>query len=174
MRLPPDLELFATQIAWASALSSILIGIWRVYAHYLYHAIVELYPAIYLHERALVPRELCTLKPPQDVTALDLGTAQGAIKYIKVRDKDFGSGGHGMFDLIAGIVIVAFGMISIGVGLFTKVITLLWPGRPHSIGYLLGANILGLASVIASYFIWRNCEHSWPIPDDGRSTSDAT
>ena len=172
MRLPPDLELFATQIAWASALSSILIAIWRVYAHQLYHGIVKLYPTIYLHERALVPPELCALKPPQDVKALDLSTAQGAIKYIKVRDKDFGSGGHGMFDLIAGIVIVAFGMISIGVGLFKNVITLLSPGRLHLIGYLLGANILGLALVIASYFMWRNCEHSWPIPDDGQSTGD--
>ena len=66
----PDPALFSTQIAWASALSSLLLGGWRFYARNIDDAIINLYPAIYLCERALLPAEACTLTPPSGVTSI--------------------------------------------------------------------------------------------------------
>lgn len=144
-----DSELFAIQLAWAGALSSLLVGLWRLYAHYLYNHIVRLYPTIYLHESAIVPHELCTIHPPKgrDIKPLAMGKARGNVKYITVHHKDFDGGGHGGFDLIAGAVIVVFGVASMWTALSMDVITVSLFTRPHMIGYLLLGNCVGLVLV---------------------------
>jgi len=102
-------EMFSIQIAWASALSSVLLGLWRFYARYLDDAIIHMYPAIYICESSLIHEKLRTIKPPKNIRPLSSCIDYKNIGWINVYNRDFGSRGHQVFDFIAGILVVAFG-----------------------------------------------------------------
>lgn len=66
-----DYELFAIQIGWAGAVSSIFLGIWRLYVRYVDGSITRLYPAIYWCELTLnIPKELSSIRPPKCIELL--------------------------------------------------------------------------------------------------------
>ena len=65
-----DWALFATETAWAGALSSIVIGVWRIYERQLHAAVIRLYPVIYLCERLALPAEVCMIHPPDKAKEL--------------------------------------------------------------------------------------------------------
>jgi hypothetical protein len=102
--------LFVIQVAWTGALSSVLLGLWRLWAHHIDTAIVRLYPAIYLSERFLPPGEVCTIRPPNGTVPLSHDEINRGVEYQRVQNKDFGGRGHRMFDGIAASVIIAFAL----------------------------------------------------------------
>ena len=119
---------------------------------------------MYLCERALVPGEICTLKPPTGVELVSKDDLGRELAWRKVRNRDFGGRGHSVLDWIAGLLIVAFGAVSVFTPLRLKVITITWLGIPHVVGWLLIGNTIGLALVIGGWIWWRNRERDWPIP----------
>jgi hypothetical protein len=160
--------LFSTQIAWASAMSSVLIGLWRFYVRFLDSSIIRLYPAIYMCERALLPEEICTIKPPTKVQSLSKNdVASENLAWVSVRNNDFEGRGHHIIDWIAGIFIVIFSVISIYVAYTKEVVTIVWFGTPHLIGWLLLGNIIGLLLIVIGWLLWRNKKVNWPIPNKG-------
>ena len=160
----PDHALFATQIAWASALSSLLLGFWRLYARHLDDSIISLYPVMYLCERALLPGEICTLKPPSGAELLSKADLGRGLAWVRVRNRDFGGRGHSVLDWIAGLLIVAFGAISVLTASWLRVITIAWLGLPHLVGWFLIGNAIGFTLVIGGWAWWRSRERDWPIP----------
>lgn len=155
----------ATQVGWAGALASLLIGLWRYYAHFLDHGIVRLYPALYLSERAILPPQVCLLNPPQNVPPLTLEDIERGIRFQDVREKDFGSRGHIAVDTISAALIVLFGTASAMLGDAAQTVTITFGGTPHVIGYLLLCNLIGLVLVVVSHFRWQNAKHQWPVPN---------
>lgn len=169
---PDDWQRVAIQVAWAGALSSILIGLWRFYAHYLDHAIIRLYPALYLCERVLLPIEVCTLIPPSGVQPISKTDIDAGVNYQDVHDKDFGGRGHPFIDCVGGITVVLFGFATAWLGTSSGLITFAWFGMPHLLGWLLVGNGIGLVFISVGYVRWRNCKHKWPVPKAPQSGED--
>ncbi len=168
----PDHELFATQIAWASALSSLLLGFWRLYARNIDDSIVSLYPVMYLCERAIVPSEACTFNPPAGKQTLSQNDLSHGLAWVKVRNRDFGGRGHSVLDWIAAVLIAGFAAINVFTGSQLRVIRIMWFGIPHLIGWLLLGNVVGLALVLWGWLWWRNRERNWPIPESRPANQD--
>jgi hypothetical protein len=162
----PSPEMFSTEVAWASSISSILIGLWRLYVRFLDGAIIQLYPAIYICERALIPEEICTMKSPNKIKSISRVKNYENLDWVTVCYKDFGGRGHHLIDSIAFFFVVLFGMISIIVAYKQKVITIDWFGSPHLIGWLLIGNLIGLLLILVSWLQWRKRQVKWPIPKD--------
>jgi len=169
----PDWKRVAIQVAWAGALSSIIIGLWRFYAHYLDHAIIGLYPALYLCERALLPTEVCTLKQPANVTQITKKNIIDGLDYTEVKDKDFGGRGHPFIDGISIFAIILFGFASVKLGLSSGLITFTGTSGVHTLGWLLGANFFGLCFIIGGYLWWRWRKHLWPVPKKETKSNDS-
>lgn len=160
-----SLVLFPTQIAWASALSSVLIGVWRFYVRFLDSSIIRLYPAIYMYELSLLPQEICTRKPPTKVQPLSKDNiTYDKLDWVTVYNKNFGGRGHHIIDWIAVFFILIFGVISVGVAYTKEVITIGRFGSLHLIAFLLLGNIIGLSLIIIGWLRWKNREVKWPIP----------
>lgn len=151
----------ATGVALASALSSLLIGVWRLYSRILDNAIVAMYPMLYLCERVLVPGPACTFPTPKGIPPLTQEQAAGKLDWTtRVRTVDFGHRLHRGTDVIAWIVIGAFLVLSIHVGLqegrFARV--------DATYVSLLCLTLAGAALVLVSWVIWRCKVHAWPTP----------
>lgn len=165
-----DWELFAIQAAWAGALSSLLIGFWRYYAHFLDYGIVRLYPTLYICERALLPAQVCTLDPPnpdprKPLDVITRSDIAGAIDYREVHVKDFRGRGHGVIDAIGGACVVLFGVASVWLGVRSGRVTLLGTGTLHIIGWLLlFGNGMGLVLLVRGSLKFRNRPILWPVP----------
>lgn len=162
-------KMFATQIAWAGSLSSLLIGLWQFYVRSLDSSIIQLYPAIYICERSLIPKEACSIKIrklSKKVKTLSKKNISDGVEWVTVHNKDFGGRGHRFLDWLAITFILAFGCISIGVAYHYKVITIVWLGTPDWIGLLLLGNFIGLIFIISGWLRWRNGRLKWPIPKD--------
>lgn len=157
-------ELFATQIAWASMLSSLFLGLWRLYMRYLDGATIRLYPVLYRCERELIPEEICTIKPPNKVQSISKDDVSDTFDWITVHYKDFGGRGHGVLDCFACVLIIAFGFITVIVAKNLNVIEFRMCGDLHTVTYLLSGNIIGLVLVLIGWLLWRNKEVKWPIP----------
>lgn len=168
----PNPELFATQIGWAGAVSSFLLGVWRLHARNLDDSIIRLYPVSYLLESAVIPENIRTIKPPKGVQTLSKGQASGELSWAKVRNRDFRGRGHHFLDLIASLLIIAFGVTSVKTASSLGVTTITWP--PDRIGWLLLGNIIGLVLVLGACLWWRNRQLDWPIPKEGRNENTGT
>jgi hypothetical protein len=163
---PPDNRLFATQVAWAGALSSLLIGLWRYSSRVLDNDIVRTYPAIYLSERLLLPQEICTISPPKGVQPLSFTAITNGIEYRKVQNKDFGGRGHAGVDWIGVVLIVVFTVVSMLVAPSVGAIALSCDLR-EPVVFLLVANLVGLAFIAWGYLSWKGKSHDWPVPKTG-------
>ena len=157
-------EMFSVQLAWASGLSSIFLGLWRLYARSLDASIIRLYPAIYLCELEIIPNEISSIKPPKNVTPLTKDLISQDIDWKKVRNKDFGGRCHNVIDCIVVIFIFAFSVISVLVASNLAIIDFALGGRPHLVGGLLIGNAVGLSLVLIRWLQWRKKEVMWPIP----------
>lgn len=160
-----DFELFATQVAWASALSSILLGFWRLYAHYLDDNIMKLYAVMYVCERTLLPPRLGTLSPPKALPALEREHLNAPLLWQEVHNSDFGGRAHGVLDWIAGGFVALFGAISLATALHLRVIRITL-GAPHLIGWLLLGNIFGACLIWFAWRWWSRQKKAWPIPPE--------
>jgi hypothetical protein len=160
----------AMEVGWAGSLTSILIGCWRYYAHFLDHAIVRQYPAMYLSERAILPPEVCTLRPPEGVSPITEKDIELGVAFEDVYEKAFGSRGHVALDFIAGGIVNLCAVASVLLGRASHTVTVAIGAKPHVIGYLLIGNLLGLVLVVAGHFRWRNAKHKWPVPTKPAST----
>lgn len=162
-------KMFATQIALAGSLSSVLIGLWRFYVRSLDSSIIQLYPAIYICERSLIPKEACTIKIrklSKKVKQLSKENISDGLEWITVYNKDFGRRDHCFLDCLAITFILGFGCISVGIAYHYKVITIVWLGTPDWIGLLLFGNFIGLIFIIFGWLRWRDGKVEWPIPKD--------
>lgn len=157
-------KLFAIQLAWASGLSSIFLGLWRLYARFLDAAIIQLYPAIYLCEVEILPEEICSIKNPKNITRLTKELILKGIKWIVVRNKDFGGRGHGVIDWIVVIIILLFVFANLATGFGLDVIEINSQGTRHLVTYLLFFNVVGILLVLIGWLKWRNKKVKWPIP----------
>jgi hypothetical protein len=157
-------KVFAIQLAWAGGLSSILLGLWRIYARFLDSAIIKLYPAMYLCEREIIPKEISIFKPPGKEPFLANNFVLQNVIWKDVRNKDFGSRGHQFVDWIAVILIVLFSVISLFSAYNFGIISFALRGRLHLVGWLLIGNVVGLLLVAIGWLQWRNKEVKWPIP----------
>jgi hypothetical protein len=162
---PNTWDMFSTRIAWASALSSVLIGLWRFYVRSLDSSIIQLYPAIYMCERMLLPEEICTIKPPTKVQSLSKNdVASENLGWVTVCNKDFEGRGHNVIDWLAVILIIIFGVISIVVAYSQEVIKIGGSGTLHPIRLLLFGNIIGLLLILFGWLLWKGKKINWPIP----------
>jgi hypothetical protein len=159
-----DHKLFAIQLACASGLSSIFLGLWRFYARVLDTSIISLYPAIYLCELEIIPNEISSIKPPNDVTRLTKGDISKGIDWKEVRNKDFGGRGHTVIDWIVVIFISVFSAISVSVAYKLGIVGLALGGWPHLIGWLLSGNIVGVFLVLGGWWRWKKKVVMWPVP----------
>lgn len=162
-------QLFYIQIAWAGGLSSILLGLWRFYERVLDAEIVRLYPAIYLCEVEILPKELSSINPlPKNITRLTKDDLKD-IEWIEVQNKDFTGRGHGWLDWLAVILIflLSSGNVLIGWGLNVTVFK--WWGTPHKVTYLLICNVVGIVFVLVGWWWWRNKKVKWPVPGTNKT-----
>jgi len=160
----PDGRLFATQVAWAGALSSLVIGLWRYWSRRVDNDLVRLYPAIYLSERLLLPPEVCTISPPTKTAPLTSTMIAGGIEYRPFPNKDFGGRGHGCLDWTGTVLIFLFAVSSVLVAASLGVITLPCVDPREPATFLLLGNLAGLALVAWGYFSWKEKTHDWPVP----------
>lgn len=158
-------ELFSIEVAWASCITSLFIGLWRFYSRYLDGQILKLYPGIYISERKLLFPQICTIKTPASKQELVKETGENCICWEKVKYKEFGGRGHQWFDCISVVLIIAFAIVSISVALNLKVITISWLQSLHLIGFLLIGNIIGVVLIVVSWLIWKNQSLQWPVPN---------
>ena len=158
-----DWTLLANEAAWAGALSSVVIGFWRLFGRELDADIIRLYPAIYLCERTLLPPEVCTIKPPQGMVALPSVDSSGVFEYKNVSNAAFGGRLHGLLDWLGVSLIVGFSLLSVAAGLKSGMITLVPFGRPHRIGFMLFGNVTGLVLIIGAYAAWVRKKVLWPV-----------
>lgn len=171
----PDHILFTNQVALASALSAVLLGLWRFYVHYLDKSIIRLYPIMYLCERILSPVEACTLPTPKSkLVLLNKTTALSPLRWVDIQNSDFRERGHTVIDLFAAAFIFAFGLISVWTALHYKTASFVLFGKPNLIGYMLLFNITGLILVLMGWIRWRRCNLKWPVPDDPQVSEEAT
>ena len=162
-------ELFAIQVAWASGLSSIFLGLWRLYARSLDASIIRLYPAIYLCELEIIPAEISSIEPPRKVPVLTKDLISQGLDWEKVQNKDFRGRSHTEIDWIVVIFIFAFSVISVSVGYNLGVIGFALEGPPHLVGCLLICNAVGLSLVLVGWLRWRRKTVKWPIPRTNRA-----
>ena len=159
-QVQPDWALFATEAAWAGALSSIVVGVWRLYERQLDQEVVRLYPGIYLCERLVLPAEVCVVNPPKGVAALSKAAILDGFDFRDIPNTEHGGRGHNFEDLIGAISIVVFSIMSLGAGWKANVIALPRVGWPHQIGLMLIGNLVGLALIVTAYMRWRKKEQS--------------
>jgi len=122
---------------------------------------------MYLCERILLPKELCTIKRPKSVEKEELlskDNVHGELDWKKVRKKDFGGRGHSVIDWVAIIFIVFFGILSVGTAWKFEFITIVLSETLHPIRLLLIGNVVGFILVIVGWMWWRNKKYDWPIP----------
>ena len=160
-------ELFAIQVAWASALSSILLGLWRFYVRYLDTQIIKLYPAMYLCGLEIIPDEIPIIKHPENVSPLTKDKISKGIDWKDICNKDFSGRGHHFIDWMVVFFIVCFCVISLGVAYKFQIIRIALWGTPHLVGWLLVGNFVGLLLVFIGWLQWRGKKIKWPIPKNG-------
>jgi hypothetical protein len=143
-------------LAVAAGLSSIMLGLWRLYTRYIYNRIAGLYPDLLLYEKIL------GIEPDHGTTAYLVGTIPRlrrllsgerlnpnqkgeAISYL-VAEKRMGRLSHIIIDIIVlGIIISLFGLC---ISLYSKVQLLLATGS-------LVVTIIGFLLVICSIFAFQ-------------------
>lgn len=158
-------QLFAITIAWASGLSSVLLGLWRFYERVLDAEIVKLYPAIYLCEAKILPKEISSINPlPKNITRLTGDVIPQDVEWINVRNKDFTGRGHGSLDWLAVILIFFFVIVNLATGFRLNVTEINLRGDLHLITYLLIFNTVGILLVLGGWWRWRNIKVKWPVP----------
>ncbi len=167
---PAAQELFATQIALAGTLCSILLGICCLYSFRIDAGIIRLYPLLYFSERCILPDQLHSIQPPKRQTSsIPPLTREVIIRdeiiFLPVKYRDFGLRGNGIYLLLCAILIFAFATISVTIGLTLQVIILSTSGTPHLIGLLLLGNALGLGFIGYGWYSWRKEELNWPTPN---------
>jgi hypothetical protein len=158
-----DWELFAREAAWAGAIASLVIGIWRIFARELDAEIIRLYPALYLCERTLLPSEVCTIKPPRGVTELSEIGSDSQFEYRVIGNAAFGSRLHGFLDWLGVASIIGFGLLSVVPGLKSGAMVLTPFGPPHLISYMLAGNVAGVIGIVCAYSLWRRKTVRWPV-----------
>lgn len=172
---PPNYMEFAIRLAWASSVSSVLLGLWRFYVHFLDSSIIRLYPAIYLLELGVLPAEVASIRPPklpENVIPLTNNNLPEKIKWYEVRNSDFGGRGHQFIDILVGIFIIAALVISLWVPHELSIISFAG-GKLHLIGWLMIGNIGGLIFVIVGWRIWEKKKVNWPIFDLKQSNNNS-
>jgi hypothetical protein len=158
-----DPRLFATQIAWASALSSLLIGFWRYWSHVVDNDIVRVYPAIYLSERLVLPPQLCTISPPNGEAPLSSEAISSGIEYRQIQNKDFGGRGHTCLDVVGGVLIVLFAVSDVLVAMSLGTIAVPCVILREPAAFLLLWNLVGLTLIAWGYLSWKGKTHDWPV-----------
>jgi hypothetical protein len=164
---PPNYIEFTTRLAWASGLSSFLLGLWRFYVHFLDSSIIRLYPAIYLLELGILPAEVASIKPPklpENVIQLTNVNLPEKIKWYEVENRDFGGRGHQFIDILVGLFIIASSVISLWVPHNLSIISFVG-AKFHLIGWLMFGNIAGILFVIVGWRKWEKKKVNWPILD---------
>jgi len=172
---PPQNEQLAIQVGWASTVSSILLGLWRVYAHWLDRDIIRLYPGVYLYERVLnIPEQLSLIDRPENTEKLSKEDIHSGVVWEDIYNHRFGHRGHQYMDLIACIIIILFGILSVVIARSLNAVIIVWMGEPHIIGYLLWGNFIGLLLVSGSYLWWRYSKCPWPIPNSSSQQQESS
>lgn len=128
-------------VAWASGLSSILVGVWRFYARYLDDAIAETYPSIAHYESAL------QVMPDNSVLKklMKKGLTSDSIREI-VQAKLAGDRGHLPFDWLGLMLIPLMGIATVYSGDWGRLTCCGWLPL-HSYSLLL-FNLVGVVLVL--------------------------
>lgn len=118
------------------------------------HSIVQLYPAIYLSERFLVPKAAGTIKPPKDMKWIE-GQADDEIEYAPVQHSVFRARGHDVLDAAAVTAIAGFAIITLRVAAWPGLISFSYIDlRCPAVPLLIG-NLFGLILVVLGIIWWR-------------------
>lgn len=165
---------FAIRFAWASCISSILLGLWRFYVHFLDASIIRLYPVIYLCELNILPDEISSIKPPklpQNVNPVKKDSDFNEIEWHNARNIDFGGRGHQFIDTLVIILVLIFSVSSLSVSYKLSIISFALQGQLHLVGWLLIGNAVGLILVIIGWYQWKNIEVKWPVSKQNASNN---
>lgn len=158
-----DWGLFARQAAWAGALSSIVLAVWRIYARMFVAQIFRLYPGLYLCERLVLPPEVCTVNHPDPTAALSREDITQGFDFRDFTNKQLENRSDTLEDRAAVAAIVAFSVVSLAAGYKARLITFTpaWP--PHEIGLMLLINLIGVLSIVRAYQQWCKKIVKWPV-----------
>jgi hypothetical protein len=159
-------ELLIRQLAWASGLSSIFIGFWRLYVHHTDNSIVKLYPILYLYEHLFLDEKLCTIKTPKNISISSNTYKDSNIDFIKIKYKDFGFRGHLTQDIIALSIIIFFSLLTICLGHKMEVLSIFVCTDLHTVGYLMFLNLIGAILIIIAFCYWNFKKLDFPIPSE--------
>ena len=173
---------FFIKIGLASSISSLFLGVRRVYMHFIDNSIVSLYPMLYLLESTIVSRELRDIKIPEKnkrnrensndklnnnevikdlpiLTSLDFDK----ISFTSITAKEFGPRGHFAFDISTIILIIIFCLVLLFYGLNNEIINLSFTGRLHIASISVFINLFAISLIlVAKYYFDRN-KINWPI-----------
>jgi hypothetical protein len=162
-----DVHLQVSQVALASALTSVLLSVWRWQARLIDDGIVRLYAVIHLCEGQLLPNEkLCTVKLPEIIDRAGLARNLSSVdpkSEFQVPNTAFGSRGHAELDIFAVTVMAIMGLGVVSLCIQDGSLSWdrgLWLRYPS---FLLLANAVGICWVIGSWLWWKKQKHPWPL-----------
>lgn len=130
------------RVAWGSGLTSLLLGLWRLYVRYVDNTITHLYPAIARYEDVLGI-------PPEDSSLLGLRLKFGSLELIreKIKSREIGTRKHLLFDWVALIVVSGMAAATLATG-NAHTLTSCAFGAPFHPYALLVFNITSIALIL--------------------------